>query len=153
MKVLDYAQQMEEFGKNYLSSLAEGASYPGVRTVLKMLADEQQEVVEKVAQMRERNFNLESSGLDYVDRQFTNIFEERPMKSDLEAYSYGVMIEERMTSLFQQAAQAEPDSEAREVLLRLAEEQRKHWEAWQELYDHVTVPARTVACAEFITKQ
>lgn len=151
MKVLDFTQKMEEFGKKYLSTLAEGASYQGVRTVLKMLAEEQQEVVDKVAALRQVERDRESSELDSVEGGFKTIFNvQRPLTSDLDVYSFGVQLEERVTSLFEQAAQAERDDEARQVLLRVAEEERKHLEAWKELYDYITAPARTVACAEFL---
>jgi len=94
----------------------------------------------------------DSSALERVGNAFARLFDESAadgIASDLEAYQYVLNVERGICRLYEEAAERERVAEVKELLLRIASEERRELESMQEVYDFVKAPNEYLAWGEF----
>jgi rubrerythrin len=86
-----------------------------------------------------------------------NIFEELPgdadplqgEETDLAAYRHAMKIEADSFRLYEETAEKESDPETRKLLLRIADEEHKHFTIMENIFHFVNAPSQYLAWGEF----
>lgn len=148
MKVIDFALEMEEMGKDYFRRLAAEASMTGVRTVFTMLAEEQQELYDTFLAIKRgasAHCNADSQALERARETFARLFAPDGahlalLKTDLAAYEHAMQVEAAIVSFCEELAERERDEEARALLREIAAEERRHYDTVESIHDFVAAP-------------
>ncbi len=154
MNIYEYAMQMEKDGENYYRQLAEQTTNKGLKTILEMLADEEvihYNVIENLkasqptlaettlltdaknlfAQMRDSNENIDSD------------------LGQIELYKKAQDIEKKSQDFYQKKADEVKKEYQKGILLRLANEEKKHYFLLENIIEFVSRPEQWLEDAEF----
>ena len=156
MNIFDYAMQMEQDGKSCYQKLANSSEAPGLRSIFLWLAGDEQKHYETFQAMKEQGQALSMVDSQTLD-ETKNVFAElqascETLASDaknLEAYQYAMKVEADSAQLYQEAAEREPDPTIRDILLRIAVEERKHLNILENIFDFVNEPTNSLVWSEF----
>ncbi len=156
MNVFDYAMKMEQDGKAFYEDMSKRCSIAGLRNIFSMLADDEQKHYEVILNLKQKTGNndmADSKVLEYSKNIFSDLTaeKERPdtMKEDLEGYRYAMKIEADSVRFYESAARKERKSSVKSLLLRIAEEEKKHFNIVENIYDFVLSPKYFLAWGEF----
>ena len=148
MDVYEYAMQMEKDGEAYYRDAALKTEHKGTRTILTMLADAEVAHYYVLKQLQEnQDIPLEDSKtLAAVKNVFRQIAESKdftlvkPTQVDL--YKTALDIEQKSIKLYEEQANQAGEGRNRDVFLRVADEERKHYFIIEKLIDFVSQPDR-----------
>lgn len=155
MNVFDYAMAIERSGRTFYRDVAARAGAAGVRTIFSMMAEDEQELLERLQAMKaaSQSTTMEDSRiLETAGNIFEDILNEREalqISDDLEAYHYVMRVEAALCRLYEDAARREPNPEVQGLLRRIAAEERRELENLRRLYDFVNAPNEFLAWGEF----
>ncbi|HXV20944.1 MAG TPA: ferritin family protein [Desulfuromonadales bacterium] len=155
MNVFDFAMEIERSGRTFYRNVAAKAGEAGVSTIFSMMAEDEQELLERFRVMKAtvRSTTMQdSSVLENAGNIFEDVLNEREalqITSDLEAYHYVMRVETAICRLYEDAAQREPNPEVQGLLRRIASEERRELESLRKLYDFVNAPNEYLAWGEF----
>jgi rubrerythrin len=155
MNVFDFAMEIERSGRKFYRSVAAKTGTPGVRTIFSMMAEDEQELLDRFRAMKAaaQSTTMEDSGvLENAGNIFENALSEREalqISDDLEAYHYVMRVEAAICRLYEDAARREPNPEVQQLLRRIAAEERRELESLRQLYDFVNAPNEFLAWGEF----
>lgn len=155
MNVFDFALQMEEDGKRYYEKLAAEASHTGLKRIFAMLADVEREHHD-VFQTLKSGASAARADSRVLDRA-KNIFQEmmaekgalKTIKTDLDAYRHALKLEAESVRLYEEMAAKEKNEEVRELLQKIAEEEKHHYNIVENIHDFVAAPETYLAWGEF----
>lgn len=155
MDIFDFAMKMELDGKKYYEKLANETTHAGLITIFTRLAKDEQkhyDVIQSlkagaIATMADTTVLEESKNL--FQDLITDDFIVGSMKKDLDGYRHAVKIEEDSIRFYEDAASKESSKEVADLLLRIAGEEKKHFNIMENLYDFVLKPEYFLASAEF----
>jgi rubrerythrin len=156
MNIFDFAMKMEEDGKAYYEKLASQTSLPGLRTIFTRLAEDEQKHYEIFRE-------LKTSGSAPAMQDTTiiadakNIFAELPkeektlkgLEEDLAAYQHAMKIEADSFRFYENAAGKEKNPETKNLLLKIAGEEHKHFNVMENIYQFINAPSQYLAWREF----
>ena len=156
MNVFDFAMKMEEDGKAYYENLAEQSSQPGLKTLFHSLARDEQKHFEIFKQLKAGAAVPEMQDSDVIE-EAKNIFQTlsdqdkvfKKTEAILAAYQHAMNLESGSVRLYEDAAGKEENQAIRELLMRLATEERKHFEILANIYHFVNAPNEYLAWGEF----
>jgi rubrerythrin len=159
MNVFDFAMKMETDGKAYYEKLAAGTAIQGLRNIFTMLAGEEQKHYDIFASLKagstpvlaETNV-LEEAKSIFMGYVAEEKFEKRAVTSndiELEAYEHAMKIEDDSVRFYLDMAKKEKDEGVRSIMLRVAEEERKHYNIMENIYDFVLKPHYFLQWREF----
>ena len=148
MYVLEFALKMEKIGKDYYEKLADETTVPGIKNIFRMLADDQQELYERFDTMRKNGGGLSMVTSEAFGRPRnifrtifnTNVQPVTALKNDLDAYRYALGIEARIVGLFEELAGKERNEEAKALLKKIGEEEKKLYSEIENICDFVAAP-------------
>jgi rubrerythrin len=154
MDIFAFAMKMEKDGEAFYRALAQKTTNSGLITILEMLADEEVKHYEAVKSIQVGAVLLAET--DVLGRA-KNIFER------LRDFSDPINIEANQIQLYRQAMDIEKQSEDfyldkadqvkekrhRELFLKLAEEEGKHYFLLENIIDFVSRPKSWLENAEF----
>lgn len=154
MDIFDYAIKMEQTGKAYYLKLAETATIPGLRTIFTWLAEDEQKHCDIFLawQRGSQDVAMKSST---VLEDAKGVFSAQPrytgthLKGDLEGYRYAMGLEAESFRLYESAAKAAEADAERELLLKIAGEERKHFQILENIYAFINAPNQYLAWGEF----
>ena len=155
MNVFDFAMKMELQGKACYENLASSTQVAGLRNIFLGLAADEQKHYEVFRGMKEGNaFAMtDSRMLEQAKSVFTELAEEKDrivaMREDLDGYRLGLKIEADSVKLYEDMAKKEQDPETMQLYLRIANEEKKHFNIMDNLYDYTLAPQNFLAWAEF----
>jgi rubrerythrin len=155
MNIFDCAISMEEDARAYYKKLADASTIPEIKNLLSLLAEAEQEHRNALAGMKERLLpqKAEFSVLKDAACVFKPLLGKRNLMEDLkddpDAYRHIVMREEEDVRFYEDLAAKEQDGESRELLLLLADEERKHLSIVENIYSFVESPKSYLAWGEF----
>ncbi len=156
MNVYEFAMKMELDGKAYYEKLAAGTSIAGLKTIFGMLADDEVKHYETVRDMRGRMGKTEmadSKALEGAQNLFAIIVAGKDsldtMREDLDGYRFAMKIEADSVRFYENAARKERKRSIRELLLKIAEEEKKHFNIVENIYDFVLRPKYFLEWGEF----
>lgn len=153
MKVLDYALQMEADGKEYYEVMARQAVQPGLKTIFMRLAEDEQKHYEVFKKLIAGSSDLrmqESTVLAEAKNVFAELQSENlaGVADSLAAYRHAMKLEAESCRLYEQAAKDEQSPAIQTLLLKIAEEEQKHFNILENIYLFISAPSQHPAWAE-----
>lgn len=158
MDIFEFAMQMEKDGEDYYRQLAAQTENKGLRSIFTMLADEEVKHYETIKKMRAESPRLVKS---QILKNVKNIFAR--IKSSGEKFNF----DNKQINLYRKAQEIEKKSQdfylkkAKEVktayqkniFLKLAEEEKKHYVLLDNIIEFVSRPETWVENAEFYHRE
>lgn len=156
MNIFDFAMKMELDGKAYYEKLARQASLAGLQTIFTRLAEDEQkhyEIFQSLQSSGKVPVMPESTALATARNVFTELLDETAAtagsKDDLAAYRHAMRLEADSFRLYEDAAAKETVSDVRDLLLKIAGEERKHFNILENIFQFVNAPNQYLAWGEF----
>jgi len=156
MNVFDFAIKMELDGKAFYEKLAKGTNLAGLQTIFTRLAADEQKHYEIFLALKGQTQTTameDTTVLEQAKNVFERLLEQKetlgPVKGDLEGYRYAMKLEADSFRLYEDAAQKEKNPEVKNLLLRIAGEEHKHFSILENVYDFVNAPNQYLAWGEF----
>ena len=156
MDIFDFAIKMETDAESYYQKLAEQTDIEGIRNIFLDLAADEKKHFEIFKSMKERPgiaAMRESEALSKAKNTFEKLLQEKPevshLRSNLDAYRHAMKIEAEAARLYEEALTRETNSEVKDLLQRVIEEEQKHYNIIENLYDFVNAPNEYLAWGEF----
>jgi rubrerythrin len=155
MNILDFAMKMELDGKAYYENLAAETTVAGLKSIFTSLAADEQKHYEIIRDIKTgTNRNMADS---VVLEKAKNLFEEMAadkdiassLKKSLDGYQYARKLEADSVRLYEDMAKKEVNPETVQLLLRIANEEKKHFNIMDNLYDYVLAQQNFLAWGEF----
>ncbi len=155
MNIYDFAMKMELDGKIFYENLARNSTHEGVRRIFLELAADEQKHYELFYRMKENSGAgrmTQSSVLDLAKNLYCQMVADPSAtqlpKSDLDAYRQAMKAERESASLYRDAASKETDPEVRELLVKIADEEEKHFNIIENIYLFVNAPNESMVWSE-----
>lgn len=155
MNIFDFAITMEKEGEQYYRELAAKVSGEGMQKILNMLADDEV----KHYRVFEKMKNNEDIGIveTRVLKEAKTIFSRmKEDKIDLAAgsgqvdlYKKAQDLEAKSESFYREKAAEVDDESQKEILLKIADEEKMHFHLLRNITDFVSRPQQWIEDAEF----
>ncbi|MDY0291645.1 MAG: ferritin family protein [Desulfuromonadaceae bacterium] len=157
MNVFAFGKKMELDGKEFYTQQAKKIGVPGLRNIFKRLAEDEQKHYDILVQLEQEH--SDTSMLDStVLAEAKNVFEDllasdKKLTSvdggDLEGYRRAMKIEADSFRLYEKAAAEEQNEHVRQLLLRIAAEEHRHFNILESIYQFVNAPNQFFVWGEF----
>lgn len=155
MNIFDFALKMEMDGKAYYEKLAAETAISGLKSIFTSLAADEQKHYEIIMAIKSGT-NLKMADSTVLETA-KNLFEEiradkhivGSLKKSLEGYQHARKIEADSVRFYEDAAKKEDTPETVQLLIRIANEEKKHFNILDNLYDYVLAPQNFLAWGEF----
>jgi rubrerythrin len=155
MSIFDFAMKMELDGKAYYEELAAGTAASGLKSIFTGLAADEQKHYDIILSMKTGSNQKmdDSTVLDEAKNIFAELMTDKniagTLKSSLDGYQHARKIEAASVRLYEDMAKQEDNPEAVQLLLKIANEEKKHFNILDNLYDYVLAPQNFLAWGEF----
>jgi rubrerythrin len=155
MNVFDCAIKMEEEARMYYEKLAATTAVPELKNLFTLLAAAEQEHHDALVKMKN---NVDPQKAQFKALQeaaclFKPLLAKRDimaeLKEDHDAYQHVVKEEERGIMFYEDLAAQAKEEGTREILLKIAAEERKHMNIVENIYSFVEEPKNYLAWGEF----
>lgn len=154
MDIFEFAIQMEREGLEYYQQLASEATHTGIKNILKMLAEDEikhQQAIEKIRDtssvMAETRILDNAKNVFRQMKDFGGVIDFSGDEEQL--YRHAMDLELKSRSFYQDKADQVRTQEQKDLLLKLAKEEDKHYQIMSNLVDFVQAPKTWLADAEF----
>ena len=154
MNVYDFAMEMERDGEKYYRTAATRAGHQGIRNILIRLADAEVTHFHIFEQLKKNEKVVvgDPSLLVGVKNIFAAMAESGDSslikQSEVETYRGAQEIEQKSIDFYQTNAGAVADEYQREVFLKVAEEEKKHYLILDRIIEFVLRPQQWLESAE-----
>jgi rubrerythrin len=154
MNIFDFAMEKEKFSEDYYRQLAAKSNNKGLETVFNMLADEEARHYRIVSDMKKDVIPdiAETVVLSNAKNVFTKMRESAQNFnfniSQVELYKKALKIEEQSRDFYLEKADEVAESQ-KEIFLKLADEEKKHYFLLENIIDFVSRPQTWLENAEF----
>jgi len=155
MDIFDFAMKVELQGKACYEKLATSTTVPGLKTIFTGLAADEQKHYEVFRGLKEgKAWNMTDSRiLEQAKSVFSDLITEKEnlaeLHEDLDGYRLGLKIEADSVKLYEDMARKEQDPETIQLYLRIANEEKKHYNIMENICDFVMKPRYFLAWREF----
>ena len=155
MNVFDFAMKIELQGKAYYETLAGSAGLPGLKTIFTELAADEQKHYDVLRGLKEGNTwgMVDSHALEHARSVFSELLTERDvlggLHEDLDAYRMALKVEAESVKLYEDMAKKEENPATVQLLLTIANEEKKHYNIVENICDFVMRPKYYLAWREF----
>ena len=155
MNVFDFALKMELDGKAYYEKLAAETTLTGLKTIFGRLAADEQKHFDTIKAMEAgaAGAMADTGVLEEAKNVFQGLVGDKDilggLKKQLDAYRYAMKIEADSVRLYEDMAKREKTAGTAQLLLKIAEEEKKHYNIMENLYDFVLAPQNYLAWGEF----
>lgn len=146
MEIYDFAMQMEKDGENYYRELALKTRNAGLKSILGMLADAEVKHYNLFHNMKEHEKvqMTDTTILNDVKNVFMKMKEEKQTDVDVsetDPYRKAQEIEKKSMDLYTKSAGEEKDQSRKGILLKIADEEKRHFFILERIIDFVNRPA------------
>ncbi len=155
MNIFDFAMKMELVGKKYYEQLAADTDDGGLKNIFTSLAADEQKHYEIISAIKSGTdlVMADSRVLDEAKNLFEILSAEKSnpvtLKRSLDGYQHARKIEADSVRLYEEMAKKEDNPETVQLLLRIANEEKKHFNILDNLYEYVLAPQNYLAWGEF----
>jgi rubrerythrin len=155
MNVFDFAMNMEMDGKAYYEKLAAETSETGLKNIFTRLAADEQKHYDtiKAIQAGTAGPMEDSTALQEAKNAFEELLSNKAvadsMGKSLDGYQHARKIEADSVKLYEDMAKQETNPETVQLLLKIANEEKKHFNIMDNLYDFVLAQQNFLAWGEF----
>ncbi len=155
MDIFEYAMQMEKDGEDFYREVAQQSPNRGIKTILTMLADEEVRHYNAIEKMKsaEPVQLAEGSVLTKAKNVFAQLKESGEKftseTNQIGLYKKALDIEKKSQDFYTEKAGEVSDTNAKELFLRLAQEEQKHYVLVENIIDFLSRPDTWLENAEF----
>lgn len=155
MNIFDFAMKMEQDGKTYYEKLAAETDSIGLKGIFTSLALDEQKHYEIIQAMKSDTNPkmIDSTVLETAKNLFEEFAGDRSiaasLKKSLDGYQHARKIEADSVRFYEDMAKKESNPEIVQLLLRIANEEKKHFNILDNLCDYTLAPQNFLAWAEF----
>ncbi len=155
MNIFDCAIKMEEEACGYYEKLAAATAVPELKNLFTMLAAAEQEHHDALVKMKGSTDpqKAQFKALQEAACLFKPLLAKRNLMAELketpDAYQRVVKEEEKGVRFYEELAAQAKDAGTREILLKIAAEERKHLSIVENIYSFVESPKTFLAWGEF----
>jgi rubrerythrin len=154
MDIFDFAIQMEKDGEAYYREIAKKTGDKGVSTIMNILADEEVRHYQIFQQMKSHTPDLpETKVLSEVKNIFAMMRENNeqpsPDASQIEMYKKAQELEKKSQEFYEEKSGEVESPAQKELLLRIAEEEKRHFFLLENIIEFVCKPQTWLENAEF----
>jgi rubrerythrin len=155
MNIFDFAMKMELDGKAYYEKLAAEAAVAGLKTIFVRLAADEQKHYDTIQDLKSGTFGAmaDSTVLEEAKNLCADLTGDKnivgSLKISLDGYEHARNIEAYSVRFYEDAAGKESNPETARLLLRIADEEKKHYNIMDNLYDFTLAPQNFLAWGEF----
>ena len=155
MEIFQYAMQMEKDGENFYREVAQQSPNRGIKAILTMLADEEVRHYNAIEKMKsaEPVQLAEGSVLTEAKNVFAQLKESGEKftseTNQISLYKKALDIEKKSQDFYTEKADEVSDTNAKELFLRLAREEQKHYVLVENIIDFLARPDTWLENAEF----
>jgi rubrerythrin len=155
MNILDFAMKMELDGKAYYENLAAETTVTGLKSIFTSLAADEQKHYETIQGIKAGTHlkMADSAVLDKAKNMFEELAADKnivgSLKKSLDGYQLARKLEADSVRLYEDMAKKEDKPDTEQLLLRIANEEKKHFNIMDNLYDYVLAPQNFLAWGEF----
>ena len=154
MNIYEFAKQFETDGREYYLKLAEESKSEYLRQLFTMLADDELKHYEIVSMLQERDAEYQPSDsfqkVPTLFRKYLDANESFEAEiTKLEAYDHAVKLEKESFDFYREQGEKAGNPVEREVLFRIANEEKKHQITLENLMELVRKPEVWVESPEF----
>jgi len=155
MNIFDFAMKMELDGKAYYEKLAAETSNSGLNSIFTSLAADEQKHYEIILAIKTgtKLIMADSTVLEKAKNLFEELMADKSisgtLKKSLDGYQHARKLEADSVKLYEDMAKKEDNPETLQILLRIANEEKKHFNILDNLYDYVLAPQNFLAWGEF----
>jgi rubrerythrin len=155
MNLFDFAMKMELDGKGYYERLAEQTTHEGLKAIFTSLAVDEQKHYDIVSNLRSgiESSMAETTVLDTAKSVFEGLKGDKillgGMHRSLDGYHFAMKVEADSVRLYEDMARKETRAETARLLQKIADEEKKHYNIMENLYDLVLAPQTFLAWGEF----
>ncbi len=154
MDIFEYAMQMEKDGEAYYRQLIQKVANKGLKTILTMLADDEVKHYNAIDKIRTGKFQMTATT---VLTDAKNIFVQLKNTgtgfdveiSQVDLYKKAQDIEEKSRDFYLEKANEVGQDYQKELFLKLAEEEQKHYFLLDNIIEFVSRPEHWLENAEF----
>jgi rubrerythrin len=144
MDIYEYAMEMERDGENFYRELAAKTPNKGLTTILSMLADAEVKHRKLFENMKSHDkvHVAETPILNDVKNIFIQMREKKQTEanvSEIELYKRAQEIERKSRDFYIEKS-AEVDASQKEVFLKIADEEKRHYFVLEKIIDFVNRP-------------
>ena len=158
MKVYEHAMQMELDGKKYYEECAEKVEFPYLKQVLMELASDEVKHYEIFKAMRDNiDPEFEESAQTKIFTSIKNVFQilkdenkEFSFAEDsIDIWTHALEVEKKAEEFYRQAASNISDPKQAAILLRIADEEHRHWISIDNVINFLNRPSQWLENAEW----
>lgn len=155
MNVFDCAIKIEEEAQQYYKRLETQSTSPDKRHLFAMLAASEEEHKNNLMQLKKKMGNdvAQMDSLEYSACRFRPILTERELMEeelrDPDFYKFAVWEEEQEIQFFEDLARKTKNERVRRALHMLADEERRHLNMVENIYEFMETPRTYLAWGEF----
>ena len=154
MNILQYAMQMETDGEEFYRDLAANVENTGIRSILTMLADEEAGHYQVLADIEQGSAEIpETDLLNHAKNVFAEMKDTgRTLHLDeaqINLYAEAQAIEQKSIDFYTEKAAVVSQDAQKQLLTRLAQEEKKHYFLLENIIDFVSRPTSWLENAEF----
>jgi rubrerythrin len=155
MNVFDFAMKMELQGKACYETLAASTTVPGLKKIFTGLAEDEQKHYDVFRGLKEgKAFAMaDSRTLELAKSVFRDLMVQKEslveLHEDLDGYRLGLKIEADSVKLYEDLATKEQDPETVQLYLRIANEEKNHFNIMENICDFVMKPRYFLEWREF----
>ncbi len=154
MNIFEFAMEKEKYSEDYYRRLADKTSNKGIETIFNMLADEEAKHYKIVSDMKEdvapdlADTTVLSDAKDVFTKMRKSAQKFSFDISQTELYKKAQDIEKQSQNFYLEKAK-EAEETQKEIFLRLAEEEKKHYFLLENVIDFVSRPQTWLENAEW----
>ena len=155
MDIYEFAMQMEKDGEKYYRDSAQKINNAGLKNILCMLADAEVKHYNILQKMKENEkiHMPDTQLLSNVKNIFIQMKEEKDTFgvniSQIDLYKKAQDIEKKSKEFYLEKAEEVKDSSRRELFLKIAEEEKKHYSILENIINFVSRPQNWLENAEW----
>jgi rubrerythrin len=154
MDIFEFAIQMECDGQDYYRQLASKTTHNGIKKILIMLAEDELKHQQALEKARDTSSIMPETAVltnaKNVFRQMKDFGGDIDLSGDEEPlYRHAMDLELKSRSFYRDKADQVQTPEQKDLFLKLAEEEKKHYHLLSDLIDFFTAPKTWLADAEF----
>jgi rubrerythrin len=155
MNIFDFAMKMEQDGKAYYEVLAADTSVAALKTIFTNLAADEQKHYETIQALKAGTNRqmADTAVLENAKNVFSDLMGNKDivgsLAKSLDGYQHAREIEADSVRFYEDAAGKVDSPEAANLLLKIANEEKKHYNIMDNLYDFVLAPQNFLAWGEF----
>lgn len=154
MDIFKFAIQMECEGQDYYRQLASKTTHNGIKNILVMLAEDELKHQQAIEKVRDTASEMPETAVlanaKNVFQQMKDFGGEVNLSGDEESlYRHAMDLEMKSRSFYKDKADQIETPEQKNLFLKLAEEENKHYHVLSNLVDFVAAPKTWLEDAEF----